>query len=373
MLYAKVGGNWVPITVGGTVTPPAEAGPRVGSPTDARFGNLAASKDLGFMSGVNGNNYIITQAGGYGLEIYELSGTTTYTSIANFKGAWARIGTGGGWGVGPHPAATSYMGLWRAGNETIESYVLLARSIETLLNVPAGGTIALRVGNSDKLTVVASKLQTNQAQFSALRTITSASWAESQVLAECESGASYNAHISIHQYYAPTIRVAQGSGERFLVASESGQTYCPIAASAFEVGSALATKHDVRTLHPQRERIVVHHDPFMDEVPDVDVMALRPVIFRRNGGPPNHVEHGMEPVPDPLDSSFGIQATRQRLGLIADEVQHVIPSAVAYDVDRQPTGIDYAQITVALLDHVQRLTDEVATLRYRIAELEGAP
>ena len=50
MLYAKVGGNWVPITVGGTVTPPAYAGTRVDNAADARFGNLAQPTNVGYIA-----------------------------------------------------------------------------------------------------------------------------------------------------------------------------------------------------------------------------------------------------------------------------------------------------------------------------------
>lgn len=364
VLYAKVAGQWVPISPAGTVGPPAYAGPRTNFASDARFGHLAQATDMGFIARDEGS--VGAQIlGGKQFFVWDSVGGT----FVQFKLPYSNIN---GWSMGPHPGATSYQGIWRSGNDALDAYVLLARSVETLINVPAGGTIGMRVGNIDKVAVTAGKVQTYQAQLSALKTVSTSTWADAQVMAECESGAAYNARVTLHQYYAPQWKVNEAGGERIQAVRESGVAYCPVAASAFEVGSALATKHDVRTLHPQRERIVVHHDPFMDEAPEPDIMALRPVAFRLHGGPPNHVEHGQDPIPDPLDSSFGIQATRQRLGLIADEVQHVIPSAVSYDVERQPMGIDYAQITVALLDHVQRLTDEVATLRYRVAELEGA-
>ena len=61
----------------------------------------------------------------------------------------------------------------------------------------------------------------------------------------------------------------------------------------------------------------------------------------------------------------------RRFVIIAEEVETVIPSAVMHNSHGDTMAIDYAQVTVALLDHVQRLTDEVATLRYRITELEN--
>jgi hypothetical protein len=74
---------------------------------------------------------------------------------------------------------------------------------------------------------------------------------------------------------------------------------------------------------------------------------------------------------EPLDTVAGHEAHRERLGLIAEDVQHVVPSAVSHGPGGEASGIDYAQITVALLDHVQELTRTVETLRYRITELEG--
>ncbi len=364
VLYAKVSGQWVPIAPAGTVGAPAYVGPRKDYAPDAAFAHLSMANDIGFFARPPGYLYANLPANGW-FQINDVTGVLAY-----FKAGFSELN---GWSIGNHPVAPAYAGLWRTGATAIESYTLLSRAQETLLNVPGGGMLEFRIGNVNKLRVSPTSLWANQVQLSVLKSVTSLSWADAQVLSECESGGGYSARVCLHQYYAPQIRVGQGWGEVFQFVNESGAAFVPLHGSAFVVGSALATKHDVRTLRPQRERIVVHHDPFVDEVPDVDVMALRPVVFRRNGGPPNHVEHGKDPIPDALDSSFGIQATRERLGLIADEVQHVIPSAVSYDTDRQPMGIDYAQITVALLDHVQRLTDEVATLRYRIAELEGAP
>jgi hypothetical protein len=76
---------------------------------------------------------------------------------------------------------------------------------------------------------------------------------------------------------------------------------------------------------------------------------------------------------EPLDTVAGRESHRERLGLIAEDVEHVVPSAVSHAPGGEAAGIDYAQITVALLDHVQELTRTVETLRYRITELEARP
>ena len=53
---------------------------------------------------------------------------------------------------------------------------------------------------------------------------------------------------------------------------------------------------------------------------------------------------------------------RERLGLIAEQVESVLPSAVDHNADGEVLGIDYAQVTVALLDHVQQLTKRIEML-----------
>ena len=67
----------------------------------------------------------------------------------------------------------------------------------------------------------------------------------------------------------------------------------------------------------------------------------------------------------------GSEGHRERLGLVAEDVETVIPSAVSHGAEGNVVGIDYAQVTVALLAHVQRMTEEMATMRYRITELEA--
>ena len=145
----------------------------------------------------------------------------------------------------------------------------------------------------------------------------------------------------------------------------NGGTVSVLAAS-FPVGSALATKKDVRLLRPERERIVVRRDPTSDVVEQPDIMALRPIVYRSR----NLMQLGEEDYPD--GTPLGQETRRERMGLIADEVQHVIPSAVMHDSEGEVVGIHYDQITVALLDHVQELTRTVETLQRRITELEAA-
>jgi hypothetical protein len=190
------------------------------------------------------------------------------------------------------------------------------------------------------------------------------------------------AGISLHvPGVAPILGVHQAHGEKLRCLNNPNTAWCPIQASSFETNSTITSKRDVRPLR-DRERIVVRHPVESDTVPLPDVMALRPVAFRPKVPamrivPTNGEYETIDPndpttwSSEPDDGVLGHEGNRERLGLIAEEVQYVIPSAVCHDRDGNATGIDYAQITVALLDHVQRMTDEIATLRYRVAELEG--
>jgi hypothetical protein len=138
-------------------------------------------------------------------------------------------------------------------------------------------------------------------------------------------------------------------------------------ASAFNVASTLAIKQDVRTLRPERDRADVRHPWDVSEAPPPDIMALRPVAFRPRADLISMAtDTGL-----PRTGVIGHEERRERIGLIAEEVQHVLPTAVNHNVDGDALGIDYAQVTVALLDHVQQLTATVETLRYRITELEN--
>jgi hypothetical protein len=137
--------------------------------------------------------------------------------------------------------------------------------------------------------------------------------------------------------------------------SGDGNVWAPMLASAFTVQSTAAVKTDIRPLND-----VVHpagtQDPMSDTVPVPDIMALRPVAFR-----PSEYPTGTTEPPLVLNEQ------RERIGLIAEEVELVMPSAVRRNLDGTAFGIDYDQVFVALLDHVQRLTAELTRLRTELA------
>ena len=169
--------------------------------------------------------------------------------------------------------------------------------------------------------------------------------------------------------YASGFRTHYGMGERIETINYNQSLHVPFHASVLTQNSSITLKKEVRSLRPGRERSVVHLDPFADTVEQPDIMALRPVVFRYRSMPTRLDPETGEPSPEPEDTVLGREARREHLGLIAEEAQHVVPSSVIHEADGSAKGMDYSQITVAMLDHVQRLTDEIATLRYWISEL----
>jgi hypothetical protein len=226
--------------------------------------------------------------------------------------------------------------------------------------------------------------------FSCNRTSPTNSWNTAHYLAYPTSNAADQARFAGHSPgVAPQLRVVASNGSTWGVVNEDSSGWAIIGAAGFSVQSSRLDKREVTTLGDkldvrplfERERIIVNYSPRCDEVPPPDIMSLRPVTFRPRVPMykvvPTNGESYDKDDPDswtlePQDGIFGLEGTRERLGLVAEEVESVIPSAVNHNIDGEALGIDYAQITVALLDHVQRLTEEIATLRYRITELENA-
>lgn len=433
VLYAKVSGNWVPILMaggdggggGGTEPPagagwvmtPGEVGPRADAVDQARFGNISdTSKRVGFFAAANGSNLVIN-ASGQAFSLWDRTADgTSYIGTATFMAGDARLGQ---WRL--HDSPHTGCAILPTANDATTGYTLLAAYGQTYLNSPTGGAVNFRIGNSQLVSLTPStftcnptlscnniscaaintngyglttgtinsgsvscgSINTNGNNISCRGITGTAQITGPQLSANAGnqsgnwSGAHFTAYNPVGDYNGARIGFyASGAASQWwlgypngssLVAmndQNSGTVY--VVAAGFSVASALATKREVRSLRPEREHIFVHRDPASDVVKRPDIMALRPVAFR----PRILMQKDGEDYP--ADTVLGRETRRERLGLIADEVQHVIPSAVMHNTDNEVVGIDYAQVTVALLDHVQELTRTVETLRYRIAELEGA-
>jgi hypothetical protein len=380
VLYARVAGAWVPVIGNAGAIAPAEAGPRDDAATVARFGHVSGDGRVGFM-GLNTNDLQIIMGNAKSTALYQLNAAGTgYEQFGGFASAASQLN-----GVGItnlHPGGGSQAGFYpHAGAYSSSSTYMLMSDNYVLINALSDGVYLRKAGvniaqfgSGDTVSLYKhANTQTMTATGQIRANKTSYAWNEAALLGAATISTEPSA-LSLWSSYAPIQRVVASVGEAWEYMGSTGAYYVPLRASAFTVVSSITTKRDVRSLRPERERIVVRHEPFCDRAPKPDIMALRPVAFRPKAEPPRRYnsddpddwEH------DPPDSPIGVQARRERLGLIAEEVQHVIPSAISYDVDGAAKAIDYAQITVALLDHVQALTEEVATLRYRITELEAS-
>lgn len=284
--------------------------------------------------------------------------------------------------MGKHAAHGLY-GMWinSEAATTPAAYCWLWESGDHLINAASGKKISLRHGNTTIANFSAALSQTLSDQFQIDSNISGQiAWNYAQLLFYPPGGHNFQRIALYSAGSCPQIRNNTAFADTVELTTSSAAANCQIIASAFTVSSSTLIKRDVRSLS-DRERIVVHHPVDADEVPPPDIMSLRPVAYRPKEPAMKIVPHDettFDPADEdtwhyePHDGILGHEGRRERLGLIAEEVQTVIPSAVIHGEDGQVGGIDYAQITVALLDHVQRLTEEVATLRYRIAELEGS-
>ena len=93
---------------------------------------------------------------------------------------------------------------------------------------------------------------------------------------------------------------------------------------------------------------------YKDNITDMDssisskILKLRPVTF-------TYKKHA---------SQEGIH-----YGLIAEEVEEVIPNLVIYDANKEPQTVKYHELPILLLAHIQTLDAEVAKLKARVATL----
>ena len=359
---------------------PAYAGFREGLPTAARFGNVAGDPRMGFGVEADGN---MTAIGPDGSGVYMHArnpGNTAWQNYAAFR--W---GPGGSFiqnvAIGAHPNLVSRPAIWPTQDAAPNAYMLLGETDASHVYLNAKSAGHLRIANNESLSWADGGITCfaapNPRQLSvhgivwAERAAQSADWSTSQIVCR---GMGDQGRVAIHcPGYAPQWRSTTSEGEMMTAVNTTGAAYRPIGATAFTVVSSEHVKRSIRSLRQTAERIIVRRPVDSDVAELPNIMDLRPVAFRpredvvtKLGG-----KDGMETVPEDCDV-FVREATRERIGLIAEEVAEVIPSAVSHRRDGSAVGIDYAQVTVALLDHVQQLTNEVSTLRRRVAQLEGA-
>ena len=61
-----------------------------------------------------------------------------------------------------------------------------------------------------------------------------------------------------------------------------------------------------------------------------------------------------------------------QIGLIADDVAHVLPELVHFDAQGNPETVYYQHLPVLNLNELKKLVAEIAVLKARVAVLEAA-
>lgn len=379
VLYVKVAGSWEPAGVVTTDFYPAYIGVRRdGAASYAQFGHATALGRIGYNANSSGPLALIAGPGIDPITFTQANAAgTVETWLATIAPNKFQIGD---IALGAHPTI-GLSAMWLASQSGGADYILARDSGGDLyLNARANRAVRMRIANADWLTVdstPASHQILGGSRFVSQFAIPTADyfWANFVAIA---TNVGAQARIGLYSTpVAPQVRSVASQGEKVGLLNNNSTALVNLQCLAVEELSTITTKRDVRALDRDRDRIVVRHDPCSDVVPDPDIMALRPVVFRPKVGALRLEADPAEPddlatsTPVPEIGVLGHEGQRERLGLIAEEVQHVIPSAVTHDRDGNCSGVIYSQVTVALLDHVQRLTEEVATLRYRITELEG--
>jgi hypothetical protein len=311
----------------------------------------------------------------------------------------AKIGIGLGWEIGQDWNATGVKDLfiYNRPNSRLALYInnlgliaTLAGSLQlgglagpqiksdgTYVHLDSKGAIYYDGNNHYWRTVggAAASMTMDASRLNAVRGITSSYespdyyWSSGHFLAYPTSSSNAQARLTLHSPgSAPQLACAGVDGERVKCVNGVITGYVPILASAFTVSSSITMKREVRPLREHVAPIVVR-DPRDDIVAVPDVMSLRPVVFRPKvpmlriaplDGDDEYTTERYQMVPQ--DGILGHEGTRERLGLIAEQVESVLPSAVDHNADGEVLGIDYAQVTVALLDHVQQLTKRIEML-----------
>lgn len=385
---------------------------------EARFGHVTQHGSVGFISLPAGSNQVIS-AYNEALRFYQRNSSGVGHDLVGYTHAAKSVLNG--WALAQsHPVhGGSYAAIWRDGSDGGDRYTLLTTVSETMLN--GLSSVYLRVSNSSVLSANSGSLsvhvpfytgglnanglvQSNgdgtntfygnagRGKIHSLNPVwaddsrNSGAWYEAIILAQSQIQYGFGCRIAVHTYGAgaPQWRVTNWSGEAWEAVSSGADAWANVHCLDAVEYSARVGKKEIRTLRPEREYVGLHRDPEADTVETPDIMALRPVAFRRKKPMVRPVR--VDPDGDPADEKswrteeyppgtvHGRESRRERLGLIADEVQHVIPSAVYHGDTGEVSGINWSQVTVALLDHVQELTHTVETLQYRIVELErGEP
>jgi hypothetical protein len=185
-------------------------------------------------------------------------------------------------------------------------------------------------------------------------------------------GATTGVAFHIAGRMAPVIRAWTGEGTGLDVGNFNGTGYEYIGASSFPVRSSERYKKNIAA------------QPDEEIIPNsLSLLSCRTVTFDDNydSGYWDEDEQTWKSYdvcdcPDCEDCQAVKNSPLQsnhfnRRGMIAEELAEVCPQAVHVDAEGIPNGIDYAVLTVELLDAVKLLVLQCENQERRIAELEA--
>lgn len=90
------------------------------------------------------------------------------------------------------------------------------------------------------------------------------------------------------------------------------------------------------------------------------IYQLRPVSFEDNGKAEKD-EYG-----------YDIQSLRKEIGLIAEEVNEMLPELVYFDKDGLPEGVHYSNLSVLLLAEIKKINDRLTKLEEKVYGVKKA-
>jgi hypothetical protein len=90
------------------------------------------------------------------------------------------------------------------------------------------------------------------------------------------------------------------------------------------------------------------------EIDTSKIYQLRPVSFEDNGEADKD-EYGYDKLP-----------IRKEIGLIAEEVDEILPELVYYDKDRLPEGVHYNNLSVILLSEIKKIKNKLEELEVKV-------
>lgn len=173
----------------------------------------------------------------------------------------------------------------------------------------------------------------------------------------------------------------QAAGDYLYVRNYENTAWIPAAASAWNIGSSRTTKERIRTGR-EEGGLLDYAIPGDRKLAFKQVRKLRPVLFDDKV---QHEERKLDPDTGKVierwnhhcdDEDCGgtndrpcdlISRHVNRVGLIAEELDEVFPRAVSKDQRGDPIGIDYAVVTVELINEIQHILEDRDEARSREA------